>query len=467
MHMIRKGMIWCLLMLLALTAAAAELWEPVVSDPMPVVSIETQDGSRFLTEPSRDTKLAGTIEYVDAVITVYEDGKAVIDGEEAQVKARGNYTLNYPKKSIRIKFDKKQSMAGLHDGEKYKSWVLLAEWKDLSQTHSPVALYLAHALLGADGYYVTDCRNVEVYLNGRYWGVYLLAEQQEVKPGRTGLPEVPEDYTGNDIGYFLEYDAYFSEEAALSGGDPTFEVYHEGVTGEQYGYTIKSDINADSQKRFIAGYVRRAYQIVRRAVHDGTHYAFNEAGTAISAFEGVSAEETIGRILDIQSLVDMYILMEITCNPDVGWSSFYITIDRTAEGDGRLVFQAPWDFDSAFGIRADYEQRTGFFVPGKGNPWFEAVAGEGWFQARVRQRWAELKADGVPERALALIGEHREAYADSYTRNYARWPERIRDGNGELIDEVNACRSQEEASAYLQRWLSDRFLWLDSQWGIQ
>lgn len=465
MHMIRKSLICCLLLLALTAVAAAELWEPVVSSPMPVVSIRTQDGGRFLTGPVRETKLAGAIDYVDAVITVCDDGEIVLDGAQAQVKARGNYTLEYPKKSIRIRFDSKQSMAGLHDGEKYKNWVLLAEWKDLSMTHSPVAFYLAHALLGADGYYVTDCRNAEVYLNGEYWGVYLLCEQQEVKPGRTGLPETPEDYTGNDIGYLLEYDAYFSEEAALPGGDPTFEVYHEGVTGEQYGYTIKSDINADSQRRFIAGYVRRAYQIVRRAVHDGKHYAFNGKGTAIHAAESSSAEETIGRVLDIQSLVDMYILMEITCNPDVGWSSFYIAVDRTENGDGRLVFEAPWDFDSSFGIRADYEQRTGFFVPGRGNPWFEAVVGEDWFQSRVRQRWADMKAAGVPQRALALIEEHRTVYADAYARNYERWPERIRDGNHELIDEVNACRSQQEASMYLQRWLGDRFLWLDAQWG--
>ena len=60
---------------------------------MPVVSIRTQDGGRFLTGPVRETKLAGAIDYVDAVITVCEDGEIVLDGAQAQVKARGNYTL--------------------------------------------------------------------------------------------------------------------------------------------------------------------------------------------------------------------------------------------------------------------------------------------------------------------------------------------------------------------------------------
>lgn len=62
MHMIRKSLICCLLLLALTAVAAAELWEPVVSSPMPVVSIRTQDGGRFLTGPVRETKLAGAID---------------------------------------------------------------------------------------------------------------------------------------------------------------------------------------------------------------------------------------------------------------------------------------------------------------------------------------------------------------------------------------------------------------------
>jgi len=453
-----------LLLLLLPVTAQAEGWTPRIEEPMPVISISTQNLD-YITRPNRDVKLQGGIAYVAAKVSVSGcEAEYVINGAEAQVKARGNYTLEYPKKSIRIKFDKKQGMLGLHDGAAYKNWVLLAEWKDLSMTHSPVGLYLSHAILGSDGYYCTDCRNVEVWLNGEYWGVYLLVEQQEVKAGRTNLPEVPKDYTGTDVGYFFEYDAYFSEEKNLPGGDPTFEVYHAGVQQEQYGYTIKSDVNADKQRRFLASYVRRAYQVVYDAVVNDRHYAFNERGTALVAIDGVSVQETVGQVLDLPSLVDTYILHEITCNPDTGWSSFYITLDMTAGGSRKLTFEAPWDFDSAFGIRADYESSTGAYVPGTGNPWLTVVAGEEWFQALVRERWAELKAAGVPETALELIDTHREIYRESYLRNYERWPERIRDGNHELIEEVNACRSQEEASAYFRRWLEQRFSWLDSVW---
>lgn len=143
-------------------------FRPVISEEMPIVRIDTEDGrDDFVTVPNRDSKLRGEIEYVNASITV-EDGGVLIDGAAAKVKARGNYTLDYEKKPIRIKFDKKQGMLGLSGGQKFKSWVLLADWKDLSMSNNTTALYLGKTILGSDGYYASDYRNVEVYINGEY-----------------------------------------------------------------------------------------------------------------------------------------------------------------------------------------------------------------------------------------------------------------------------------------------------------
>ena len=96
------------------------------------------------------------------------------------------------------------------------------------------ALFLAQNTLGADGYYCTDYRFVHLYINDVYWGMYLLAEQQEVNPGRVDIAENEAGSTDRYTGYLMEYDAYFNEEAALPNSDPVFQVYHQGLTGEQY-----------------------------------------------------------------------------------------------------------------------------------------------------------------------------------------------------------------------------------------
>jgi len=455
-----------LLCLLGASAAAEEdaLWYPQLPPELPVISITTGDNSHFATAYVREDKLQGRIEYVDAAITVSDGEQLLLAGEKAQVKARGNWTLDYPKKSIRIKFDQKQSMLGLNGSRPYKSWVLLAEWKDLSMLNSATALFLAHNILGADGYYCTDYRFVHLELNGEYWGLYLLAEQQEINPGRVDIAENEAGNTDRYTGYLMEYDAYFNEEAALPNGDPVFEVYHQGITGEQYGYTIKSRIETSRQVAFLRSCIRLTYRACHAAVTEGKHYAFNEKHTELVPMESTSVRETVERFIDLPSLVDTYILNEIVCNPDLGWSSFYMSLDLSERGNRKLTFQAPWDFDSAFGIRTDYEASQGDYARYAGNPWLQLFADEPWFQVMVKARWAELKAQRLPEKTLALISTLTETYAADFARNYDRWPSRITEGNHELVEALNSCRSQQEAADYLTRWLSDRFDYLNDRW---
>ena len=133
------------------------------------------------------------------------EGSLSLENLEAKVKVRGNWTTSYDKKPLRIKFDKKQNLLGLNGGKEFKDWVLLATYKDWSQLRDATAFY-ASKLLSAD--YTSDFSLVEVYVNSEYWGVYLLAEQQQVKKGRIDIAEAKKDYKGSDIGYLIEFDGY-------------------------------------------------------------------------------------------------------------------------------------------------------------------------------------------------------------------------------------------------------------------
>ncbi|MBR7100451.1 MAG: hypothetical protein IKC91_04780 [Clostridia bacterium] len=96
-------------------------YRPQITEVMPAVRINTPTDSdnTWATAYNRNDKLQDRIDYVDATITVNnceEDYK--LTDVEAEVKVRGNYTLDYSKKPIRIKFGKKNNMLGLHGGEK-------------------------------------------------------------------------------------------------------------------------------------------------------------------------------------------------------------------------------------------------------------------------------------------------------------------------------------------------------------
>jgi hypothetical protein len=449
---------------------------PAISNVMPIVHINTSDGNNeWVTKYGKNDKVAGNIDYVDATINVSGCAKEhEMDNVEAEVKVRGNATLNYEKKPIRIKFSSKKNLLGLHDGEKYKNWVLLADYKDLSLSNNTAAFFLGNLILGSDGYYCTDFRNVEVYINGQYWGVYLLVEQQEVKDNRSSVPEVDDDYEGTDIGYFFEFDGYYNEEGTsyLDGGegDPTFTMNHRGLQGRNIGYTVKSDLYTKDQLNFLKTYLENSFYIAYEASR-GNYYKFDENYNVVSDSSATNVKDVIGAVIDLQSLVDIYILNEIACDLDVDWSSFYLSLDMSAEGDKKIIFEAPWDWDSCFGLRFDVDAAVpnaqGIYAATR-NPWFRLVTGQDWFWEMVREKWSEMKRYDVQKRTVNLIRDQKVIYADCYVRNNQRWPNRVIGGNGEVNSTLNSYRdintAQGLAADFLINWLNLRFTYLDSQW---
>lgn len=437
-------------------------------EKMPIVRIKTSpEDSEFIWRHSQSDKQAGLIEYVPAQISVTRcEEKNRLYSVDAQVKVRGNFTLDYMKKSIRIKFDKAQNMLQLNNGRKFKNWVLLADWKDLSLLNNPVAFYLGNAILGPDGYYCTDYCPVQVFVNDTYWGVYLLVEQQEIKSGRTSLSETKKNQKSWASSYLFELDAYAEHERLMPNGkgDPTFSITYYKHDRSVPDFTLKSDINHEDQLEFLESYVKKIYFIVYSALQDQKYYTFNSSYTSLILLPDSTAMETISKVIDIQSLVDTYVLYEICCNPDVGWSSFYIGLDMTPKGEKRLVFEAPWDFDSSFGIRLSYEMHALPFETNFTNPWLALFRDEPWFQEMVRQKWQELRANQVPEKALQMILDYTARYKLDYLDNYRQWNARVIYGNPEVVAEVNVNKTQQEAAQYLYEWLEGRFAWLDEQW---
>lgn len=453
-------------------------YTPIITETMPRIQINTSDkDSSFATKYGMQDKLEGKIEYVDCTVTVdkCEEEYEIVQAA-AEVKVRGNATLNYPKKPLRIKFKKKTTMLGLNDDAKCKSWVLLADWKDLSMLNNDLALYFGKTILGSDGYYSSDFRRVNVYINGQYWGVYLLVEQQQVNKYRIDITEPEEGYTGNDIGYLMEYDGYYTNENLDLGGDYTFEMnnyYHNAplktlnggtVFPRIKGYTIKSDIYTQSQADFIRSYMDNVYTIAYKAVYEHQYYTFTSDFTEIIKSNYKSVEETVSAVIDVQSLVDSYMLQEIACDYDVDWSSVYMDVDLSAGGNKKLTFEAPWDWDSSFGVRPDVNS-GGMYAANRSNPWFILFINETWFQEMIRDKWQDLYEFRVLERALDMVMNCKKIYKENYEANYRRWPACLQALPGERTDALNACTSQAEAADILYDWLYARLNFLNTQWG--
>ncbi len=453
-------------------------------DSLPKISITTDDGNNdFATVPDRTNKW----DYTSAKISVSNcETEYQLSNVTGGVKVRGNYTANYDKKPFRIKFDKKQKMLGLNNDLKAKSWVLLADVKDSSMLHNAYSFYLGNQLLGQHGLYSSDFTPVSLEINGTYWGMYLLCEQQQVNAGRVDICDVEDldddqgnHYTGTDIGYFFEYDGYYSEEGP--DGDPTFTISHpngdyikifnnsssRGAHCEQKGYTIKSTIYADAQKNFIKNYVQNILKLSYDSIISNTYREFDANYQNLVSSTINNSETLIEKYVDIDSLVDMYIMQEISCDADIAWSSFFMSADMSATGNKKLTFQAPWDYDSAYGIKNNVVNNgLGYYAAKSGNPWLCLFMNASWFRDRVKARWKDVVDNGVFQEGFALINDYASTYATDYTANFAKWTNTIGPGHEagfELSQTVRNYTTHTQVKTYFYNWLHTRLNYLTKE----
>jgi len=194
---------------------------------MPIVSIITLDKKAVLSKE----------EYVTSVVDVLNCDEEFAFSAAAGVRVRGNSTADGNEKPYRIKFDKKQNMLGLHEGNEYKSWVLLKSQWNLAMDY--MGFTLADTIL-EDRYYSSDCTYVNVYINGAFKGIYLLCEQNQVGKDRVDIYEPTKDETGTDIGYLVEIDNYANE-----AEDPFFHVDYLGAELTDISGTTNTFVGAD------------------------------------------------------------------------------------------------------------------------------------------------------------------------------------------------------------------------------
>ncbi|KAA6311804.1 hypothetical protein EZS27_037142, partial [termite gut metagenome] len=160
------------------------LASPQTSD-LPIIIIDTKGGAGIYDK----------VNYVESTFRLVDTANPdnnVEPLEKTGIRGRGNSTWNYPKKPYRLKFDKKTSLFGLGAA---KSWVLLANYQDPTFITNTVALELGSRI----GFAFTNHTNhVELFLNKKYQGSYVLTEQVQVNEHRVNISEKE--------GFLVEFD---------------------------------------------------------------------------------------------------------------------------------------------------------------------------------------------------------------------------------------------------------------------
>ena len=89
---------------------------------------------------------------------------------------------------------------------KHKRWVLLANWMDRTLMRNRVAFKLGEC---TQLDWTPRGEYVELVLNGKHLGNYLLCEQIKVDENRVNIAEIDAESEDVSGGYLMELDTYF------------------------------------------------------------------------------------------------------------------------------------------------------------------------------------------------------------------------------------------------------------------
>lgn len=344
---------------------------------LPVMEINTNLGAPILSKN----------EYVKGSLTI--DGTVY----PMQIKGRGNASWNsFPKKSYRIKLDKGASLFGLPQN---RDWVLTGNYADKSLIRNAVAHDIAATLDGLD--FTSTHVSVNLYLNGKYMGVYTFADKIEEGAGRLDFTDIPDDepntFGGLDIGFLIEIGWDFDGE---------------------------NDYNKDyfdSQK------VLRIY--VKEPKSDRANTPeFTYAKQYILAMEhAIIMNDGWEDFIDLDSWVDWFIATELTFNME---SAYYRSCYMWKRDGGKLMMGPVWDFDMAFGNHlGDLYDYDGFCTTESTYQyininWMNYLIKYDTFNDAVKARWNEKK-DELLKTALESVDFHSAALEGSQQQNFKTW----------------------------------------------
>ena len=442
----------------------------VVHEPMPILRIETADGRDVVSKE----------EYKTCTITLENCSEPMqFEDVSASIRVRGNSTAGTEKKPFRIKFDKKRNVLGLNDGAKCKSWCLMADYFDYSLMRNSLSFRMAGALL--DGYsFASDCTWVEVYVNGDYRGVYLLCEQTQINPHRVDIYEKADDETSVEIGYLMvgqggRTDEPNTVQINYGGGKVTDLNGDKGSFGGG-NFSLSSGDYTKEQIDYCAKYVGNIARLVYAAINDHDYYDIDENGDLVrkTDFVGKTTEEkqieTISAHVDLESAVRIYMTDEIVKNLDSGTFNMYI--DLSPEGDKKLTFGPPWDYDfalantkydSTHSTKGMYAANFSYSDGVRVNPWFVMFCQADWFREMCEPVWMEQRDElfAICETILADAAQ----YQDAFDRNFERWRILGTMNQGHQADDVYGFETHEDAAYFVYNWLYKRLVYLDTVWG--
>ena len=275
------------------------------------------------------------------------------------IKGRGNTSWrNSEKKPYSISLDEEANLLGMGQAS---NWILLANSDDYSNMRNKIVLDFA-AEMGLP--YSSKSEWIDLYLNGRYMGLYLLCERNEVHTQRVDIAHENSFLVSLENEYRMQNQSIPYVSTSL---DKHLRIHYCG------GQT-------DSAKEKLSS----VWQSVENAITNKNN---------VDPVTQKSVEE----LIDIESWAAKYLIEEIFGNIDAANLSQYFYYDGN-QYNGKIVAGPVWDYDHSLGNKSQWQLtiENGLFAnreiieEGFTTPWFFYLYEKTFFYDEVCNIYQEL-----------------------------------------------------------------------------
>ena len=369
------------------------------------------------SSPDKSNKATGSM------ILQNPDGTVVYNGVLTQIKGRGNSTWKGAKKPYQIKLDEKTDLLQTEDSDnKTKTWVLLANYSDLTLIRNTLALDLGLAMQMD---YSVESTHIDLYYDGEYRGSYLLSEKVEVGSGRVDITDLEELNEEANPDTDLE-DFPVSTGTTANGASYTYcegLVSPENITG---GYLLEMEASYRAVAEVCYFWTTRGEYVVVKSPEYCSKEQMDYIASLYQEYEDAlyngGTNPTTGKkhteYVDLKSTAQCYLVNELAKNLDGFRTSAFLH----KEADQDIMTMGPlWDYDLGFGVGAGIQEVVKLQMDPEGLYTVRSIFGAalyelGDFRECVKEEWESTM---YPLLSGIVLGDADQVSADGNLRSFA------------------------------------------------
>jgi spore coat protein CotH len=342
--------------------------------------------------------------YVECIIEL--DSERV----DANIRLRGDTASKYPKKSYRLELQDPKALFGLRKDD---DWILFALYNDHQRLNTKMSMDLWRSLSDDNPTAILPrTKYVNLYLNGKFHGLYLLAEKDDRRL-----------FEFDDAQNTLDSSLIFQAKYWTTLSKYEKNCWEQDWPNEDEGLYIMDQILSD----------------LISFINDTSDDLF------FDPFTGIYSK------IDKLNLLDFYIFNFFIQHKDFWSKNYFIVRDSSPS----KFFLIPWDFDSSIGGRwglYDAKENRESTIRDK-NVLYDRLLNNVGFKQACKERWIDLRENLWSEDfILEMAFENFEEIKDILEIELDMWKrDNEKDNNISLDEEIDD----------LLQWFSDRLAFCD------